>query len=106
MSQAVDDLYGSSTLKFSRTYMYTHTTYTLTNFHTINVDTLTPTHSHTHTVTHSHTHTLIDNELAQTSQTLKKLHSRDMPAFGMVENLVEEEVGVSVLLSMLITVFC
>ena len=33
-----------------------------------------------------------DDDLVQASATLK---SHDMPAFGVVENLVEEEVGVA-----------
>lgn len=33
-----------------------------------------------------------DDDLVQASETLK---SQDMPAFGVVENLVEEEVGVA-----------
>ena len=37
-----------------------------------------------------------DDVLVQTSQTLQTIKYHEMPAFGVVENLVEEEVGRSI----------
>ena len=84
MTSAVDELYG--TLKFARKFNASiHPYKSLLTFILTTITKCT---------------TLTADAVSQTSETLRAFHGKaDMPAFGVVENLVEEEVYVPVYLN-------